>query len=205
MNANLIGICRHRLGVDGAGITTLVALHGCGLACKYCLNPSCLHPAKVWRTVTPEQLYHEVKRDDLYFMATGGGICFGGGEPLLQYKFINEFISRSKKRWKITIETSLNVPDINVYSLLNDVDLWIIDIKDMNPYIYEKYTSKSISQVLINLKILKEFSSGCEKCKIKIRVPHIRNFNSEEDVENSIMRITEIGFSDVEEFNYIIR
>lgn len=29
----LIGISRHRIGVDGAGVTTLVAFHGCPLRC----------------------------------------------------------------------------------------------------------------------------------------------------------------------------
>lgn len=36
----LIGIARHRLTIDGEGVTTLVAFHGCPVAvCKYCLNP----------------------------------------------------------------------------------------------------------------------------------------------------------------------
>ena len=30
----LIGISRHRIGVDGAGVTTLVAFHGCPLSYK---------------------------------------------------------------------------------------------------------------------------------------------------------------------------
>ena len=29
--AVLIGLSRHRIGVDGAGVTTLVAFHGCPL------------------------------------------------------------------------------------------------------------------------------------------------------------------------------
>ena len=35
----LIGIARHRLTIDGEGVTTLVAFHGCPLRCKYCLSP----------------------------------------------------------------------------------------------------------------------------------------------------------------------
>lgn len=46
-----IGIDRHRLGVDGVGVTTLVAFHGCPLRCKYCLNRRCLEP--------PEELPRE--------------------------------------------------------------------------------------------------------------------------------------------------
>ncbi len=79
----LIGLSRHRIGVDGAGVTTRVAFHGCPLNCKYCLNPQALSPKGVWKRFSPEELFNEIKKDDLYFCATGGGVTFGGGEPLL--------------------------------------------------------------------------------------------------------------------------
>ena len=77
--------------MDGDGITTLVAFHGCTLRCKYCLNPQCLNEEFVCRVVTPTELYDEVSIDDLYFTATGGGVTFGGGEPLIRSSFIREF------------------------------------------------------------------------------------------------------------------
>lgn len=87
----LIGLSRHRIGVDGAGVTTLVAFHGCPLNCKYCLNPQALSPKGVWKRYTPDELFRVVSKDDLYFRATGGGITFGGGEPLLSCKEILYF------------------------------------------------------------------------------------------------------------------
>lgn len=54
----LIGLSRHRIGVDGAGVTTLVAFHGCPLDCKYCLNPQALSSKGVWKKFTPEELWH---------------------------------------------------------------------------------------------------------------------------------------------------
>ena len=48
MKVPLIGICRHRLTTDGAGVTTLVAFHGCSLNCRYCLNRQPV-PAPRWR------------------------------------------------------------------------------------------------------------------------------------------------------------
>ena len=39
----ILGVNRHRLLIDGEGVTTLVAFHGCPLHCKYCLNLS-LYP-----------------------------------------------------------------------------------------------------------------------------------------------------------------
>lgn len=80
--APFIGLCRHRIQTDGEGVTTLAAFHGCPLHCRYCLNPQCHTSPDRWLWHTPETLYQEVKQDELYFLATGGGITFGGGEPL---------------------------------------------------------------------------------------------------------------------------
>ena len=69
----LIGIARHRLTIDGEGVTTLVAFHGCPLRCKYCLNPTSLQPNGVWESYNCNQLYEEVRKDELYFLASCGG------------------------------------------------------------------------------------------------------------------------------------
>lgn len=56
MQHELIGISRHRIGVDGEGVTTLVAYHGCPLRCRYSLNQRALQDDGVWRTLSTEQL-----------------------------------------------------------------------------------------------------------------------------------------------------
>lgn len=38
---NILAIDRLRMGMDGEGVTTLVALYGCPLKCKYCINNEC--------------------------------------------------------------------------------------------------------------------------------------------------------------------
>ena len=63
--AALIGISRHRLTTDGEGVTTLVAFHGCPLRCKYCLNPQSFAQEGVWKQYDCEQLYEEVKIDEV--------------------------------------------------------------------------------------------------------------------------------------------
>ena len=80
----LIGLSRHRIGVDGAGVTTLVAFHGCPLRCKYCLNPQALSSMCVWKRFSPEELFREICKDDLYFRATGGGLWRWRVSPILQ-------------------------------------------------------------------------------------------------------------------------
>ncbi len=201
--AVLIGLSRHRIGVDGTGVTTLVAFHGCPLNCKYCLNPQALSPEGVWKRFSPEELFRAVSKDDLYFRATGGGVTFGGGEPLISYKeillFSNICMSHDKK-WRINIETSLNVPKRLVEMMKGVVDHWIVDIKDMNPIIYKAYTGKDIGLVIDNLQYLTKNNS-----KITVRVPHIPGFNTASDVEKSISSLQEMGITDIERFTYIVK
>ena len=194
-----IGIARHRLTIDGEGVTTLVAFHGCPLHCKYCLNPQSFAQEGVWKQYDCEQLYEEVKIDELYFLATHGGVTFGGGEPALQSNFISEFRRLCGTGWKITIETSLNVPQENIERLLPVVDCYIVDIKDMNNDRYETYTGKSNTRVIENLRWL--VIQGKAK-QITVRVPHIPSYNTETDIENSIHQLKEIGLSDFDRFTY---
>ena len=200
----VVSINRHRLKTDGVGVTTLVASYGCPLKCKYCINKRVLDPAILSKCVqmTPEQLYEKVKIDDLYFIATGGGITFGGGESLLYADFIAAFREVCGDKWQITLETSLNVPMENLRIILPVADAFIIDIKDMNPDIYKAYTGRSNERVIENLKLLiKEKSPE----QIRIRVPKIPEFNSRDDMETSVQIIKEMGFKDIEVFPYIIR
>ena len=154
VDAPIIAISRHRFLVDGEGVTTLVAFHGCPLYCKYCLNPKCNTPEGIKEVLSPQQLYEKVKIDDIYFLVTGGGIMFGGGEPLLRSDFIKEFRKICGDRWKIYVETSLNVDKSAIEPLLEIIDYWVVDIKDWNNDIYCAYTGKDNSRVKANLEYL---------------------------------------------------
>lgn len=202
-SAPIIGLGRHRLSVDGKGVTTLVAFHGCTLHCHYCLNSSCLMPGGVWREVTTEELLEEVRIDNLYFVATGGGITFGGGEPCLRSLFIEEFAGMMAQEWNITIETCLNVERQHVERLLPIVSQWIIDVKDMNREIYKAYTGKSNKRTIDNLRWLLRHEGMAER--IILRLPHIPEYNTDEDVKHSRRLLKDMGIKTFDEFNYIVK
>lgn len=202
VTAPIIGIVRHRMATDGVGVTTLVAFHGCPLHCQYCLNPQSLSPNGALRTITPTELYSEVEIDDLYFMATNGGICFGGGEPLLRSEFIVAFSKIMNPAWKLTLETSLNVSLAHLERVAPLISEFIIDIKDMNPSIYKAYTTQENSLVLSNLTWLSE--NGYSE-KVLVRLPLIPHYNTPEDVEKSKTLLQEMGFSRFDEFTYMTR
>ena len=202
ITAPLIAINRHRLTTDGEGVTTLVAFHGCPLRCEFCLNAQCLQADGVWCRLTPGELYSEVEIDDLYFMATGGGICFGGGEPLLRSDFIKAFAEIMNPEWKLTIETSLNVPLENVKAIASLVQMWYVDIKDMNPDIYKAYGCKENKQVISNLQWL---AANGYADKVIIRLPLIPEYNTDEDRQRSQQQLEKMGFTNFDKFNYIVR
>ena len=202
ITAPFIAINRHRLTTDGEGVTTLVGFHGCPLHCEYCLNAQCLQADGVWCRLTPGELYSEVEIDDLYFMATGGGICFGGGEPLLRSDFIKAFAEIMNPEWKLTIETSLNVPLENVKAIASLVQMWYVDIKDMNPDIYKAYGCRENKQVISNLQWL---AANGYADKVIIRLPLIPEYNTDEDRQRSQQQLEKMGFTNFDKFNYIVR
>lgn len=190
------------MATDGTGVTTLAAFWGCPLRCKYCLNPQALDKISKTRTLSIEELYNQVKIDQLYFLATDGGITFGGGEPCLYPNFIKEFRTLCGEQWNITLETSLNVPLKNIKTLFPVVNHYIVDVKDMNNEIYKRYTGKDNSFTLSNLKWLIEQGKSDA---IRVRVPKIPDFNSQNDIDKSAKILKGIGLQDIEVFSYIIK
>ena len=199
MKAEIAGVSRLRIAVDGEGVTTLVGFMSCPLHCRYCLNPQTLTPDSSHRELTPEELYGEIRKDELYFLATGGGVTFGGGEPLLRPDFIRAFRSLCGPDWKLNAETSLNVPEENVKALMPVLDNWIIDIKDMDPDIYRRYTGRDNSRVLGNLRLLAD-AGLAGRCTL--RIPLIPGYNDEADRERSISELEALGFKDFDRFKY---
>lgn len=200
--APFIAVSRHRIQTDGEGVTTLCGFYGCPLRCKYCINPQSFREDAKRIFHTPESLYNAVKLDDIYFLATNGGVTFGGGEPLLYVGFIKEFRALCGDKWHLCAETSLNVSSDAVRLASSVIDHFYVDIKDMNPEIYQSYTGKSNDNVIENLKLLLSLTS---KDRITLRIPLIKDFNTESDREKSVSQLKEMGFTDFDLFNYVIK
>ena len=197
--AEIMGINRHRMGTDGKGISTLITFYGCPLNCKYCLNPQCKSESTPCTYIEPNDLVNLLMVDDIYFKSTGGGIVFGGGEPLLNAEYIKEVCDLVPLQWKIRIETSLNVKWDKIELLLPYIDQWIIDIKDSNTEIYKNYTGVDNLKVYDNVLRL---SHKTGKEKLLIRIPKIPNYNTEKDIQESVNLYSNLGNIDI--FNYKI-
>ena len=204
-------VSRHRLAHDGTGVTTLVAGYGCPLSCRWCINGVCSDPHLRPKTFTVPSLYETVKIDGLYFEATGGGVTFGGGEPLLQAPFIDAFIRYAREQgaaWKFNLETSLAVPPELFDALVPQgiaeaeclIDEFIVDVKDMDPAIYEQYTGHPQDRMRRNLARLAALCPG----RVTVRVPLIPAYNNNVDRRRSEKELREMGFERIDKFDYVI-
>lgn len=187
------------MGTDGHGVTTLVAFHGCPLRCKYCLNPQSLTDDAKVMVKTPEEVMQAIRKDELYYLATNGGVTFGGGEPLLRAEFIKELLELGAKQWHITIETSLNVPLQNLVLLFSYIHEYVVDIKDMNPSIYKEYNGRDNELVKSNLRWLVEHGKAEN---ITCRIPLIPEFNTSENQQCSRKELEEMGITRFDLFTY---
>lgn len=195
----LLGLSRHRMGIDGEGVTTLIAGAGCTLSCAYCINKRLLAEKKP-KPVTARELYERVKVDDLYFRATNGGVTFGGGESLLHAEFISEF--RKLCPWTINVETSLNVPSGNVRLAAESAHRFIVDCKSLDPMVYSRYTGGDESVFEDNLRLLLSLVGSD---RITVRVPVIPDYADAESQKKSAEKLREMGVTRLDLFNYVIK
>ena len=81
---------------DGPGLRTSVFLKGCPLRCRWCHNPESqeFEPERAVTTgelcgieTTVGTVMEEVRRDKVFYAASGGGLTITGGEPLAQPAF----------------------------------------------------------------------------------------------------------------------
>lgn len=198
--AQIIGISRHRILRDGDGVTTLVGIKGCPLKCDYCINKEVLHKDSPYQKMTVSELIEIVKVDSPYFLATNGGVAFGGGEPLLNIDFIRQFKRLCPSGWKINIETSLNIGIDAAHVAIDIADQLIVDVKSMNPQVYKKYTSRDNTPVLSNLRLIAELG---KQNKVVVHLPLIPGYNDLNDAEASEKALNGLGYANVRKFEYL--
>ena len=192
-------INRLRIFNDGEGVRTLIVTQGCSLHCRYCINPQTWEGNGPYKTLSAEELYEEISLDRPYFMATSGGVTFGGGEPLLYIDQIELFRKYSRNEFTIYAETSLNVPGHIIEKAAKCIDQFIVDIKTMNPDIYKTYTGGDLGVALNNLKQLL-ILTGPDR--IVVRIPVIPGYTTSIDQSGYVGEWKALGIENFDLFTY---
>ena len=171
---------------DGPGFRTVVFFKGCPLRCVWCHSPESWsyniekYPSGevIGREVTVESLLEEVLKDKDFYDASGGGVTVSGGEPLAHPDFLRDFFREAKKAGLHTaIETSGFASSAVIDGLLPHVDLWLYDIKLLDPEACMKLTARPLAPVLGNLRRINAKLASAGKGGIVLRCPMIPGLN----------------------------
>lgn len=169
---------------DGSGIRTVVALKGCPLRCIWCHSPESWSYAIEkysngetvgWKT-TPEKVMEEVLKDRDFYEVSGGGVTLTGGEPLAQAAFCTEILRLAKKAGIHTaLETSGYATRAVIDGVMPYVDLWLYDVKHLDPAMCQKVTGRPLAAVLDNLRHVNAAGR-----RIVMRCPMIPGINDDD-------------------------
>ena len=136
---------------------------------------ACSYKARRWvgRLLKAEEVMREVERELPFFRRSGGGVTLGGGEPLAQPDFTEKIVKACKG---LNIHTSLescgHAPWKVIQRLAPFTDLFLYDLKHIDPVAHQKWTGVSNELILNNLKKLAMIHS-----QIVIRYPLVPGVN----------------------------
>lgn len=141
--------------VDGPGLRYVLFLKGCPLRCAFCHNPDTWAvPDSLERTA--EEVAADVLKYREFFAASRGGFTVSGGEPLLQSAFLAELFKILKaNNVNIALDTCGCV-DITrqVAEVVELTDLFLLDIKHLDPETHKDLTGKTNEKILAFLDYL---------------------------------------------------
>lgn len=132
----------------------------------------------IGREMTVEEIVEKIERDRPFYETSGGGATLTGGEATLQPEFALALLRRLKDTGIHTaLETCGQFREELIAPLCECVDLFLFDIKHVDPDTHERFTGKPNELILANFsKILKLVDAE----RIVPRVPLIPGFNTDE-------------------------
>ncbi len=191
---------------DGPGVRTTVFFKGCPLKCPWCHNPEsqryeaevmhfpercvgCLNCSRgkpcysfakkeVGRFYRPDELAAELIKDKSYYLISGGGVTFSGGEAL-SFLIYTSQVARALKKEKIDI--AVQTSGFFEYRqfktiLLPYIDLILFDFKIMDNSRHRQLLGRSNRLILENFKKLR-----AAEIPIVPRIPLIPNYVATEE------------------------
>jgi len=150
------------------------ACTACGVCAEVC--PALAHETvgKKW-TVT--EVMTEIQKEVPFFHGTQGGVTFSGGEPLAQPDFL-EALLRACKDLGLhrVVDTSGYASPATVSHVARHADLFLFDLKHMDPAAHRRLTGVDNALILSNLRLLA--ASGAQ---VALRLPLIPGMNDDEE------------------------
>ena len=131
----------------------------------------------VGRTMSVDEVMREVRKDRVFYERSGGGVTFSGGEPLQQPEFLDAVLSACRHEGlRAAVDTSGQAPFETLEAIRDRVDLFLYDLKVMDPDKHREATGTGNELILENLRRL----AGTDS-RIRIRVPLVAGVNDDDE------------------------
>ncbi len=189
-----VEVCpKHALSFNDGVVISREKCDLCGKCIDKCPTNS-LKLNGVWYQL--EELVEYLKRDDLFYHTSNGGITFSGGEVFAQFPFVLQLAKELKKLdYHLTIETSFYTKPEYIEELMPYLDHLYVDIKLMDKDLHQKYCGVDNALILDNIK-----KFACDK--MIIRVPLIPSITDSKDNLMKIKNFVQENGLSVECLNY---
>lgn len=144
----------------------------CGLCAEACPTKAIEMSGKLY---SKEELLSIIERERVHIEQSGGGVTFSGGEPLMFPEFLIEMLKVcGEKGIHRAVDTCGFVSTETLLEVARHTDLFLYDLKIMDPVQHKKWTGVDNRLILKNLKVLAEIGAN-----FNIRIPLIGNVNTD--------------------------
>ncbi len=146
----------------------------CGACVDACCSGAREHVA---RRFSVSQLMDILKRDMVFYQQTGGGVTLSGGEPFCQPSFLFAVLEQCRqKSIHVAVDTSGHCEEQDLAQAAMLADLFLYDLKLMDPATHANFTGRDNRLILDNLVSLTKLHNN-----VVVRVPLIPGFTDDDE------------------------
>jgi pyruvate formate lyase activating enzyme len=161
--------------ITAAATTDRILCRACGDCIDHCLQDA---RQIAGRPLYPAELLPQLLADQVFYEQSGGGVTFSGGEPLSHIGVLEALAQECKRhRLHVCVDTCGHAPVESFRRSLRFTDLFLFDLKHMDPAKHRLHAGQDNQLILANLRLLSD--SGAN---IFLRLPLIEGIN--DDSEN---------------------
>jgi pyruvate formate lyase activating enzyme len=124
-----------------------------------------------------EEVMRVVRKDELFYRNSGGGVTFGGGEPVCGGEFFFALPAACRNEgYHVCVDTCGCCPAEQFRRVQGAADLLLFDCKHMDPEAHRRLTGRDNRLILDNLR--EALNSGAP---LRVRMPLIPGVNDSEE------------------------
>ncbi|MCI0498726.1 MAG: glycyl-radical enzyme activating protein, partial [Planctomycetales bacterium] len=129
--------------------------------CRFCQTCARICPTEavqfVGKTMSVDEVVAEITKDTVFYDESNGGVTISGGEPLMQPQFLLNLLKAcGQLDLHRTVDTSGYADTKTLLQVAAFTELFLYDLKHMDPEKHFKYTGVSNTIILQNLKCLSD-------------------------------------------------